>query len=48
MPVSIGGSLSVIDPRAMKLSILSDIDGIAKHDIQEPGAQGNKQCFAFA
>ena len=42
MSVSIDGSPSVVDLRAIKLSILSDIDLIAKHDIQEHSTQGNK------
>ena len=48
MSISIGGSL--FHPRAIKLSILSDINWIAKHDIQtikSIGAQGNKRFFAF-
>ena len=33
----------MVDPRVIKLSILSDIYRIAKHDIQEHSKQENKQ-----
>ena len=48
MSVSIGVPLLVIDAGAIKLSILSDIDVITRHDIQTIKSIRNKRFFAFA